>query len=44
MNCCEMTYGANSFDVVFDKATLDAIMCGPDSTKKIESYLTSVSR
>ena len=31
MDCTKMTYDDNYFDIVFDKGTLDALLCGDDT-------------
>ncbi|KAH0787070.1 Phosphoethanolamine N-methyltransferase-related protein [Histomonas meleagridis] len=42
MDCTNMTYEDNSFDVVFDKGTLDALFCG--DMKNVEKTICEVAR
>lgn len=45
-NLCELgdEFPDASYDVVIDKATLDAIMCGEGSTDKVVAALSEVQR
>ena len=44
MNVLELAYETGSFDVAFDKGTLDAIACGSNSTDNIAQMLRQVCR
>jgi len=41
---CEMGYANDTFDFVFDKATLDAILCQEGGTRISQKYLKQVAR
>jgi ubiquinone/menaquinone biosynthesis C-methylase UbiE len=40
----KMKFSNNSFDFVFDKATLDTVICGDNSNKTVSSMLKEVCR
>ena len=44
MNCCSMGYPDASFDAVIDKATLDSLLCGENSTANSGRYVAEVAR
>ena len=44
MDVHHMTYDDESFDVVLDKGTLDAIICGDESSSNPEQALLEVNR
>ena len=44
MNCTSLDYFDNTFDVVFDKGTLDAILCNDDGEEMIKQSLIEVHR
>ncbi|KAH0487978.1 MAG: hypothetical protein KVP17_004018 [Porospora cf. gigantea B] len=37
-------FSSASFDIIFDKATLDSVLCGDESTKEAIGMLTECSR
>merc|ERR1711924_237281 len=43
-NVCAMTYGNDTYDFVFDKACLDAILCQEGGTCLSQKYLAQVAR
>merc|ERR1712094_44228 len=43
-NVCAMTYGNDTYDFVFDKACLDAILCQEGGTRLSQKYLEQVQR
>ena len=44
MNCCSMGFPDASFDAVIDKATLDSLLCGENSTVNTGKYVGTVAR
>eukprot|EP00003_Mantamonas_plastica_P031682 TRINITY_DN8335_c0_g1_i4.p1 TRINITY_DN8335_c0_g1~~TRINITY_DN8335_c0_g1_i4.p1 ORF type:complete len:116 (-),score=24.68 TRINITY_DN8335_c0_g1_i4:120-437(-) len=36
--------GNNSFDVVIEKATVDSVLTGDNSTKKVDTLMSEISR
>jgi SAM-dependent methyltransferase len=44
MNCCSLGYPDASFDAVIDKATLDSLLCGENSTANTGRYVGEVCR
>ncbi|CAI5974944.1 unnamed protein product [Closterium sp. NIES-64] len=44
MNVCSMGFDESAFDVVLDKGTLDAILCGNDSVENASAMLSEVCR
>ena len=44
MDARAMTFSAESFDVVIDKGTLDAVLCGADSSRNAELMLRECER
>lgn len=44
MDVHHMTYDDESFDVILDKGTLDAIICGDESSSNPEQALLEVNR
>jgi len=44
MDCRSMSFKDNEFDLVIDKGTLDAILCGNDSAKNSSEMLDQCSR
>lgn len=44
MNCAKLSYKDNSFDLIFDKGTLDAIICHPNDFQRMEDTLKEVHR
>ena len=44
MNVCSLGYPDASFDAVVDKATLDSILCGENSTANSGRYVKEVAR
>lgn len=44
MDCTQLNFPDSFFDVVFDKATLDAIMCGEDSKNKVHKSIIELFR
>jgi ubiquinone/menaquinone biosynthesis C-methylase UbiE len=44
MDCTEMTFTDEKFDVAFDKGTIDALLCGQDGIQKVEETLKEVHR
>ena len=44
MNCCSLTFPTSSMDAVLDKAMLDSLLCGENSTANTGRYLQEVSR
>jgi hypothetical protein len=44
MNCCSMGYPDASFDAILDKATLDSLLCGENSTANTGRYVGEVAR
>ena len=44
MDVHHMTYADESFDVVLDKGTLDAIICGDESSSNPEEALSEINR
>ena len=31
MDCCDLKYEDNTFDIIIDKSTIDAILCGDNA-------------
>ncbi|CAI5484074.1 unnamed protein product [Closterium sp. Yama58-4] len=44
MNVCSMGFDESAFDVVLDKGTLDAILCGNNSVENASAMLSEVCR
>ncbi|OHS99092.1 hypothetical protein TRFO_34588 [Tritrichomonas foetus] len=44
MDCMNMTFEDEFFDLVFDKGTLDAIMCGENSTRNVFLTIDEIHR
>lgn len=44
MNVCALAYGDSSYDTVIDKATLDSLLCGDNSTANASRYCSEVAR
>lgn len=44
MDVCHMTFPDQSFDFIFDKGTLDAILCGENDQKDCQNALKEVIR
>lgn len=44
MDCRQLDFPPQKFDVVIDKGTLDSILCGDGSTRNIHKTLTEISR
>jgi SAM-dependent methyltransferase len=44
MNCATLTFPDNSFDLVIDKGTIDAIMCGDESEKIVNDTMSEAFR
>jgi SAM-dependent methyltransferase len=44
MDCMELKFGEGVFDLVFDKGTIDALMCGEGSAQKIGLTLLEIYR
>ena len=44
MDCTELTFGESTFDVVFDKATLDSILCGEGAGERAEKMLEGICK
>ena len=44
MDCTHMTFDDDVFDIVFDKGTFDALMCGDESTLKVLQSLEEIRR
>ncbi len=44
MNCCSMGFPDASFDAVIDKALLDSLLCGENSTVNTGKYVGTVAR
>jgi ubiquinone/menaquinone biosynthesis C-methylase UbiE len=44
MDCTDLEFENNMFDVAFDKGTLDALFCGMDAVQKVGQTLTEVHR
>jgi len=43
-DCTKLKFGNAIFDYVFDKGTLDTIICGETSSKTVTTYIREVSR
>lgn len=44
MDCTDLKYEDESFDFVFDKSTIDALLCGNDSYLNVAKMLSEVQR
>ncbi len=44
MDVCHMTFPDQSFDFIFDKGTLDAILCGENDQEDCQNALKEVIR
>lgn len=44
MDCTDLSFGEGSFDIVFDKATLDCILCGEGACERAEKMLEGICR
>jgi ubiquinone/menaquinone biosynthesis C-methylase UbiE len=44
MDCKAMTFPQSSFDVVFDKGTIDSLICGPNPIESVRTTLREVER
>ena len=44
MDCFNLSYPDNTFNVVLDKSTLDTFLCSEEMFDKIPQYLEGVSR
>jgi endothelin-converting enzyme len=44
MDCKSMTFPNESFDIAFDKGTIDSIICGPHPIASVHATLTEVER
>jgi ubiquinone/menaquinone biosynthesis C-methylase UbiE len=44
MDCTKLSYGNNTFDAVFDKGTLDTLMCYDNSAQITEKTVKEVAR
>lgn len=44
MDCCDLKYDDDSFDVIFDKGTMDALVCSNDSFNKVKQMFSECER
>ena len=44
MNVLDLDYEDNQFDIVFDKATFDCVLCGIDAETKARKFMNEVNR
>ena len=44
MDVCEMTYKDETFDLIFDKSTIDTLLCGVHSFMMVAKMLKEISR
>lgn len=44
MDVTELTFNEQTFDVIFDKATLDSILCGEGANERAEKMLDNICR
>ena len=44
MDCTDMTYGDNTFDLIIDKSTIDAILCGDNADLMVAKMLKECQR
>jgi RAT1-interacting protein len=44
MNCAQLLFEADSFDLVMDKGTIDAIMCGDDGEVIVDATMAEAFR
>ena len=44
MDCCEMDYPDNFFDMVIDKSTIDALLCGNNAYLDVARMLDESQR
>lgn len=44
MDCTKMTFPNNCFDYVFDKGTLDTLVCYDSDTKRVEAMIKEIAR
>ena len=44
MDCTDLKYENNSFDVVLDKSTIDALLCGANSFLTVAQMIKELQR
>ena len=44
MDCTDLTFNDGTFDIVFDKATLDSILCGEGANERAQAMLENICR
>lgn len=44
MDCTKMQFGSNTFDAIFDKGTLDTLMCSDSAAVLVDQMIKEVSR
>jgi ubiquinone/menaquinone biosynthesis C-methylase UbiE len=44
MDCMDMSFDDEMFDIAFDKGTFDALLCGPDSIRKVRQTCLEIYR